>query len=408
MSILIIGAGPAGLTVAETVRRYDPNVPITMISAEPFPPYSPPALADYFLSGREETIFWKGTDICDRLGVHYLPGKTVRSVQPREKTVYLDDGTSLSYNRLVLAAGARLYAPVEGYDMPGVYNFKSLSATHELHRSIQEGARTALIVGAGFIGVEIAILLCKLGLSVTMLVRSRVLRSMLDPETSELVLGRLQEQGINVRIGPEFDAVAFVGDGRARGVRVRSGEVVEADLLIAATGVKPNVEFLEGSGVAVSWGVLVDEYQRTNVPDVFAAGDIAETIDRQTGERYVHAIFPNAVAQGQVVAYNLLGFPTAYEGAERMNSLAHLGLPLIAVGEMEGDEEIRWRADQRLRKIFLRNGQIVGFRLFNDLRAAGVYRSLMLSGKDVRPFRDRLTTTDLGIADVVVPAVVGG
>ncbi len=404
MSIVIIGAGPAGITVAETIRRHDSRVPITMISEEPFAPYSPPALADYFLTGREETLFWKGHDICERLDVRYISGKSARSVHPQKKTVYLDDGTAVPYDQLVIAAGARLYAPVDGYDMPGVYNFKSLSAARALQRRVEEGARTALIVGAGFIGVEVAILLREMGLSVRMLDRSRVLGAMLDPETSEIVRGVLQEQGIDLLLGPEYEAVAIVGDGYARGVQVRSGEVIKADLLIAATGVKPNVEFLENSGIAVNWGILVDDYLRTNVPDIYAAGDIAETVDRMTGERYVHAIFPNAVAQGQIAAYNVLGFNVAYEGAERMNSLAHLGLPLMAVGEMDGDEEIRWRRGRTLRKIFLRNGRIVGFRLFNDLKAAGVYRSLLMTRTDVRPFRDRLLTTTLGIADVVLSA----
>jgi NADPH-dependent 2,4-dienoyl-CoA reductase/sulfur reductase-like enzyme len=122
---------------------------------------------------------------------------------------------------------------------------------------------------------------------------------------------------------------------------------------VAATGVKPNIEPLQGSGVATKWGVLVDGELRTNVPDVYAAGDVAETRDRMTGERYVHAIFPNAVEQGKVVGLRLLGYDAHYEGAESMNSLKHLGLPVIAVGAQQGDEELRARHGSALRKLFL-------------------------------------------------------
>ena len=114
------------------------------------------------------------------------------------------------------------------------------------------------------------------------------------------------------------------------------GELVTADLYIAATGVKPNVSFLAGSGVAHEWGITVDDHLRTTAPGIWAAGDVVEAPDRATGEAYVHAIFPNAVDQARVVAANMLGGDVAYAGAESMNSLKHLGLPIMAVGAMEG------------------------------------------------------------------------
>jgi nitrite reductase (NADH) large subunit len=119
----------------------------------------------------------------------------------------------------------------------------------------------------------------------------------------------------------------------------------------------------------------------------------------------VHAIFPNAVAQGRVVAENLLGFETAYEGAERMNSLKHLGLPIMAVGDMSGAEELHWRRGDTLRKIFLNDGHIVGFRLAGDISAAGVYRSLMLRHTDVSALKSHLLSPRFGVGQFVLPAV---
>ena len=136
--------------------------------------------------------------------------------------------------------------------------------------------------------------------------------------------------------------------------------------------------------------------------DIYGAGDVAETVDRMTGERYVHAIFPNAVAQGDVVARNLVGFDTLYEGAESMNSLKHLGLSVMAVGARSGDEELRRRSGNMLRKIFLTNNRIVGFRLVGDIRGAGVYRSLMLRGTVVTRYRKRLLDPQFGMADLAL------
>jgi NADPH-dependent 2,4-dienoyl-CoA reductase/sulfur reductase-like enzyme len=407
MRVVIVGAGPAGLTVAETLREYDRSVEIVLLSREPFPPYAPPAMADYFLTGRRETLFWKGEDACRRLEVDYRQNVRVSQVRPAQKQLNLEDGASLSYDRLVIASGSSLYAPLPGRELPGVYDFKSLTAAHSL---VEEGKRRpggkALIVGAGFIGVEIAILLRELGLVVTVIELSdRVMPRMLDAETAEIALSVMRERGIEVRLGTK--AAGFTGKRKAEAVALESGDGLQADVYVAATGVKPHVEFLAGSGLDVGWGVRVDNYLRTNVPDVYAAGDVAETFDRLTGERYVHAIFPNAVAQAQVAARNLLGLETPYPGSENMNSLKHLGLPVMAVGAAEGEEEWRWRQGNALRKIFLRDGRIVGFRLTGDVSTAGLYRALMLARADVRTLGKRLLDPRVSAGALALAAASG-
>ncbi len=396
MRVVIIGAGPAGVSVVETLRQYDRETEIVMVTDEPYAPYSPPAMVEYFATGRA-VHFWRGQDFPERMGVEYRPGTRVAEVLPAESAVRLSNGERLAYDRLVIATGGRLYAPLDGADRPGVYNFKSLSAAEEMLDLVRRGqARNALIVGAGFIGVEIALLLADLGVAVTQLVRSRVMRNMLDPETSDLVLAMLQGRGVRVELGDDADAVAFLGEPRAHAVQMRSGTQREADLLVAATGLRPNTSFLQDSGIETDWGVVVDDHQRTNLPGIYAAGDVAETIDRVTGDRYVHAIFPNAVEQGRIVAYNLLGWDLAYAGADNMNSLKHLGLPIMAVGHMAG-EELRQRQDGALRKLYFRDGRIVGFQLVGDVSSAGIYRSLMNRGVDVSAFQQQLLEAGFGM-----------
>lgn len=399
MKILIIGAGPAGVTAAETLRRYDSQADIVMLSSEPYPPYSPPAMLEYFKTGRAVHL-WKGEDFQERRRVDYRPGAEATAVDAEEQLVSLANGESLAYDKLVIASGGRLYAARLEEFKAGVYNFKSLSAAEELLGRVKSGAaRTALVIGAGFIGVEIALLLKDMGLEVTQLVRSRVMRQMLDPETSQIVLETIEERGIRTRRGDDADAVRFVGEPRAEAVEMRSGDVVSADLLVAATGLRPNIEFLQGSGIKTNWGVLVDDHLRTNYPNVYAAGDVAETFDRFTGERYVHAIFPNAVAQARLAAYNVLGWDLTYEGSDSMNSLKHLGLPIMAVGRMEG-EELRLRRNGILRKIYVQGDRIVGFRLTGDVSCAGIYRSLMNKGVDVGTLKHRLLEPTFGMGVV--------
>ena len=389
MRVLILGAGPAGMTAAQQLRELTAanpaDVEITVVSAEPFPPYSPPAMADYFQTGREESLYWLGQDVCERLNLNYRSGVAVRSLDPAKQVVLLDDGSKLDYDKLVIATGSRLYAPLDGYDLPGVYNFKSLSAASSLVEHAQRGEiKSALIVGAGFIGVEVALLLNALGLDVTMVQRRWVMPRMLDKETAGLVLDELQRRGVTVL--EHTEAVRFIGDKQVTGVELDDGQTVSADAYVAATGVKPNVDYLAGSGLDTDWGIRVDNRLRTNLPDIWAAGDVAETVDRLSGERFVHAIWPNARLQGEVVARDMLGYAADYAGAERMNSMKHLGLPIMAVGEAEGEQELRTRRGDELRKIFITNGRIVGFRLAGDIRGAGTYRALMLRGADVSAY----------------------
>lgn len=402
MKVVIAGAGPAGITVAETLRHYDKKVEIDMISAEPYPPYSPPAMLESFITG-QNMHFWKGEDITDCLGINYVSGKEVQLISPKSNTIKLNDNLTLNYDVLVLAAGARLHSPIEGSDSPGIYNLKSLSSTSEIFDKVhQRKAKSALIVGAGFIGVEIGVVLADAGLEVKQLVRSRVLRLSVDPEVSGIVQNMMQDRGVNVINGTEADAEAFVGNGRAEGVRTKSGTIYKADIIIAASGIKPNIEFLADSKVETdSRGILVNKNLRTNINNIYAAGDIAVTANQVTGKKAVHGNFPNAIAQGKIVAQNILGQNIAYDGSDTMNSLKHLGIKMIVAGQGNGEEELITRNDQSIRKVYLKDNRIIGFCLVGDVRSAGIYRTLMNRRDNVSTFKDKLMQPGFGMGYVI-------
>jgi len=409
MRAVVIGTGPAGITAAETLRRLDPSGSVVALSTEPYPPYSPPAMADHFLTGRDEPLYWKGQDVGARLGIHERRDARVEAIDIDYREVVLADGGRIPYEGLVVASGSRLHAPLEGADLPGVLDFKSLRTATELIGRVRRGeATSALIVGNGFIGIELSLLLAGLGVEVTVIGRRNwVMPRVLDPVTSTVAEAALTARGVTLRLGVQADAI--IGEPSATGVRLADGTHLDADLVVAATGVKPPTEFLVDSGIATGWGVHVDDRLATSVPGIVAAGDVAEAADRFTGERFVHAIFVNAVAQAPIAAANLLGADLRYDGAEAMNSLKHLGVPIVSIGTTDAPDEIlRWQEGGDVRTVYLRDDTVIGAQLAGDIRAAGVYRSLMLHRVPVTRYGRRLVEPGFGMADIAFDALGHG
>jgi NAD(P)H-nitrite reductase large subunit len=407
MRAVVIGTGPAGITAAETLRRLDPQGSVVALSSEPYAPYSPAALADHFLTGRNETLYWKGEDVAERLGIEERREAVVVAVDTDNQEVVLGDDSRIPFEGLIIASGSRLHAPIEGADLPGVLDFKSLRMATDLVGRVHRGeARSALIVGNGLIGVELSLLLAGLGVDVSIIGRRPwVMPRVLDPVTAEIAEKGLLDRGVKLLLGVE--ATAFVGSPQVNGVRLADGKVLHADLVVAATGVKPHVEFLKASPIVCQWGIHVDDQMRTSVPGIMAAGDVAEAADWLSGERFVHAIFPNAVTQAPIAAANLLGANLTYDGAEAMNSLKHLGIPIVAMGSIDKpDDVLRWESAGCMRSIYLRGGTIIGAQLAGDIRSAGVYRSLMLRRSDVTCFGRALVEPDFNIGTVVSNALV--
>jgi nitrite reductase (NADH) large subunit len=252
--------------------------------------------------------------------------------------------------------------------------------------------------------MEIALLLRQLGVAVIQVeMLDQVMSSMLDKDTAAIALDLMRQRGVDVRLNNK--AEAFLGDEVVQSVRLASGEVLDGDILIAATGVKPNLDFVKNGGIDYRWGLRVDDHLHSSAADVYAAGDVVEVPDRLTGEVFVHAIFPNAVEQGRIVGLNLAGIEACYDGGERMNSLKHLGLPIMAVGLKEGDQILQERRNGNLRTIYLKENRVVGFQLVGDIRAAGLLHTLLIQASDVRLIKHRLLDESFGQGSMVWQAM---
>jgi len=389
MKVAIIGMGPAGVNVVKTLRNngFDDN--ITMLSAEKIPPYSPPSLGEYLITGNEEALFWEGKDFCEKYNVNCKSGEKIIQIMPEEKELKTENDEIIKFDCLVIATGTSLYAPVKGSDKKGISDFKTFAGTDKIKRMAKEGGeKTAIIVGGGFIGVEIALSLAKIGIKSSVLNRRGwIMPRLIDTETAEYVENDLRSQGVDVMLNTE--GKEFIGKKYVEGLLTTDGRELKADIYITATGVKPSIDLIKNTDIEYDTGIIVNKYLQTKYPYIYACGDVAETVELVSGERKIHGLFPVAVNHAQTVAYNILGMKREYEKQVNMNSLKKLSFKLIVVGKLEG-EEIKYKTENVLRKIYIKDDKITGFVLLEDISNAGVYLSLFTKRVNVSKFKDRL------------------
>jgi NAD(P)H-nitrite reductase large subunit len=389
MKVAIIGMGPAGVNVVKTLRNNGFDGNIIMFSAEKIPPYSPPSLGEYLIAGNEEALFWEGKDFCEKYSVNCKSGEKIAQIMPEEKELKTEHGEIIKFEYLVIATGTSLYAPVKGSDKKGISDYKTFAGTEKIKRMAQEGGeKTAIIVGGGFIGVEIALSLAKIGIKSSVLNRRGwIMPRLIDTETAEYVESDLRSQGVDVMLNTEGNE--FIGEEIVEGLLTTDGRELKADIFITATGVKPSIDLIKNTDIEYDTGIIVNEYLQTKYPYIYACGDVAETVELVSGERKIHGLFPVAVNHAQTVAYNIMGMKREYEKQVNMNSLKKLSFKLIVVGKLEG-EEIKYKTENVLRKIYIKDDKIMGFVLLEDISNAGVYLSLFTKGVNVLKFKDRL------------------
>lgn len=301
--ILIVGGGAAGFAAAERLRREGYAASLTLLSADDAAPYDRPNLSKDYLAGTapEEWIPLRPDDFYAAHAIDLRLGVTVAGIDPAGRRVLLGDGGELSFDRLLLATGAEPIRPaIPGADGPLVHTLRSLRDSRTLIETTK-AARQAVLVGAGFIGLEVAAALRTRGLAVHVVApEGQPLEHVLGPELGGMVRQIHEERGVVFHLG---DGVASIEPGQ---VHLKSGAGLAADLVVLGTGVRPRSELAERAGLAVDRGVLVDEHLETSAPGIFATGDIARWPDPHTGERIRIEHWVVAERQGQTAALNML------------------------------------------------------------------------------------------------------
>jgi nitrite reductase (NADH) large subunit len=386
--IVIVGNSAASLAALEAVRRVDTASPVTLVADEAIPAYSR-VLLPYLVSGERLDLSLRPPDYAERMGVRTLLGR--RAVGIAADSLELDDGTCLPFDRLLVATGSRAAVPdVEGITTAGVFALKTMADALRIREELP-GVRNAVILGGGLICLLTVHALLKVGVSVTIAVSSdRLLTRMLDEEAARLLQRRLTEAG--VRILTRTDAARIVGsNGRVRSVATAAGEVLPAEMVILAKGIRPDVALARAGGLTTGRGVLVDEFLRTSRPDVFAAGDCAEAPDMLVpGKTTIPGTWFEAVAQGEIAGANMMDVSRPSPGAFKMNVMEILGTAVSSMGlihapEPNGRVVVRAR-DGNYRKLVLADDRIVGAVLVGDVSEAGPIAAMI---------RRRLTLADL-------------
>ncbi|MGH3743363.1 MAG: NAD(P)/FAD-dependent oxidoreductase [Mycobacteriales bacterium] len=334
--VVVVGAGLAGMKTVEALRTGEFRGDITMVGAEPHQPYDRPPLSKQVLRGEREPVFLAQPDVFGDLGVDLRLGTTVTAVAGRE--VVLDSGERIGWDRLVLATGAVVRTLRAVPQKGGVHYLRTLDDCRALAAELRAGTRL-VVVGGGFIGCEVAASARSLGAQVTIVEpQAAPLVGAVGPEVAALVVAAHEERGTTVLAGTGVEGIE--GDGRVTGVALSDGRTLPADAVVVGVGVRPDTDWLAGSGIAVDDGVVVDAHLRASVPDVYAVGDVARWYDVRLGASIRAEHWTNATEMAEVAAANILGghevhSPVPYFWSDQYD------VKLQSLGWLTGADEVR-------------------------------------------------------------------
>jgi phenylglyoxylate dehydrogenase epsilon subunit len=331
---LIVGASHAGLSAVDAIRTQDREGSLTLVSQEKCFPYSPTILP-YIVSGKvdPESIFLRDAAEFDGLAARFILGKKAMAVDAAAHAVTLDSGESIGYEKLLLATGAApKMPPLPGLGEVQVYVLRTLEDALKLRDAVKV-IRTALVLGAGLIGMHAAENLARSGIKVTIVeALPQVLPGYFDEAAASLIQRVFAQQGITILTGSKVSSLSRVNGNAA--ISLDQGKTIFTELVFVSTGVQPRVRFLSGSGVKLDEGILVDERMRTSTSDIWAAGDVAQARNFFDSVKRVNATLPNAVEQGRIAGMDMVGDPALkdYSGGIGMNTYKFFAHRAFAAG----------------------------------------------------------------------------
>jgi 3-phenylpropionate/trans-cinnamate dioxygenase ferredoxin reductase subunit len=358
--IVIVGGGRAAASLIDAYREAGGDALITVVSEDEHPPYNRPPLSKGVLRGEMEPgeALVHTPEEYDNLAVELRLGAGVESLDTGAHTVSLAGGETISYGTLVIASGARPRTlPIPGADLPAVHTFRTLADAIAVRDAAPE-AHKALVVGGSFIGSEVAASLRMLGLEVTILeMGERLVPALASPELSEQVAELYREHGVELVLGEKIEE--FHANGRLlTGASTASGLSIEAFLAVVGVGVEPNVHFLEGSGVKIDNGIVVDDHFRTSADDVFAIGDVARIDDVVAGRPRRVEHWSAANSQGSHLGRNLAGGRKGYDEVTAFFTKM-FDTQLQLLGDTDGVDEVVLRGS-------IRENSLIGFYLRDE------------------------------------------
>lgn len=374
MKYVIIGNSIAATACIEGIRSVDKEGGIAVISAENYPVYGRP-LISYCLLGRvkRENMGYRPDDFYGKNDVSVYYGRTATKIDAAAKKVILDNGKEIEYEKLLVATGSRPFVPpMQGLDgVKDKFSFMTMDDMLALEGALSP-EKDVLVIGAGLIGLKCVEGILHLAKSVTVVdMADRILPSILDSEGSALVQRGLEEKGVKFFLSDS--AEKFEGN---TAYLKNSKKKIDFDILVVAVGVRPNTDLVKEAGGEVNRGIVVDKGMHTSIPDVYAAGDCAEGFDSSIGSNRILALLPNAYFQGNIAGVNMAGGIASHTDAIPMNAIGFFETHVLTAGVYDG-EVIADIHDNTYKKLFVKDGRLVGFILINNFLRAGIYTSLI-------------------------------
>lgn len=405
---VIIGNGAAGLSAIKGIREVDSTCPITLISAENCNAYSP-VLLTYYLKGARtrEELFIVDDEFYEMKNVNAILGIKAIKVNFFKNTIYLQNGKEVNYDKLLIAVGASPMSLSDSEDE--IDNVFSLRSVEDAER-ILETAKTAkevVVIGGGLIGLQVLGALFRRDVKFTLVEWTKqVAPELIDAGCAAILQKEIESHGIKILLEKKVMKVSNIGKKAI--VILDSGEELISDMVVIGIGLQPNTQLLENSGIKINRGIIVDELMKTNMNNVFAAGDVSEGKDLVTGKNKILPNWPNACNQGRVAGLNMAGCKKRFEGlSEAITTI--FGLTIVSIGlpkAPQGDriEELCFSDYNRkkYRKILFSDNKIVGAILLDKTEDAGILRNLIQKRKNISPWKEEIANTPLDIRKILL------
>jgi len=401
---LLIGNSAGGIAAAEAIREADSAGSVTIVTDEPYPAYSRPLISKYLSQERElDTMLFRPADFYAANNIQLLAGKKAIELDLKEHKLGLENGERISWQRLLIASGGTPIVPeINGLDNRGVFSFTTLDDAKAIDEFLTYGS-SAVVIGGGLIGISVTETLVKRGISVSVVeMKDRILNTILDETGSAIATEAVKKAGVRSIVNQTVAEIK--GENLVSGVTLDNEESIPCSLVVVAIGVVPRVDLVQGAGIEVNRGIVVDRTMATSYPDVYACGDAVEAYDFTLDTNRAIPIWPSAYIGGRVAGFNMAGVSKEYGGGTALNSLTYFGLNIVSAGIVvppdDGYEALSVANGEIYKKLLLKDDVIVGMICVGDIDKAGILYSLMREKTDVGEFKYKLLEDDFGLVSL--------
>ena len=399
MNVLVLGAGGAGISAVQAIRSVNKKIKINLVSTENCMPYSLCGLPD-FLSGQisMKVLSRFDPDFFTKNNINLIFGKEAIKVDPSKKIVHLKNNSSndvneiIEFDKLLIATGSKPIVPaISGFNKKQVYIVSNLESCKRIINGLKKAIKIA-VIGGGFIGIECAQALKQRKKEVIVIeTLDHILANMLDEEISSIAQEKLEQLGIKFILSNQVKEI--IGKNEVEGLKLKDGKI-DCDMVILAAGFRPNIDIVKNSKIGVNQGIIVNDFMESNVKDIFAAGDVAESFDCINGEPGLKATWSNAVEQGHVAGLNIAGKKCKYPGFQSYNIIHIHDIPFLSMGNVtnlpKNCSKLVSKGIDSTRKVFIQDNRILGIEFHGDMTNSGHLFSLINKASDIKGYNDKI------------------